>query len=92
MASCVLTHGALAYGVRMHGAMACCARTHDALAYGVRMHGAMAYSVRIHIACAFRVGSGMCPATVRPERPERLVRPDADFFPDEGAGGENDSR
>ena len=41
------------------------------------MHGAMANCVRIHIACAFRVGSGMCPARVRPERPERLVRLDA---------------
>jgi len=57
--------------------MASCVRMHGALAYGVRMHGAMVCCVRIHIACAFRVGSGMCPARVRPERPERLVRLDA---------------
>jgi len=57
--------------------MASCIRTHGALAYGVRMHGAMVYCVRIHIACAFCVGSGMCPARVRPERPECLVRLDA---------------
>jgi len=56
--------------------MASCVRTHGTLAYGIRMHCAMACCVRIHIACAFRVGSGMCPARVRPERPERLVRLD----------------
>jgi len=60
--------------------MASCVQTYGALAYGVRMHGAMAYCVGIHIACAFRIGSGMCPSRVRPEHPERLVRPDADFF------------
>ena len=56
--------------------MVSCIRTHGALAYGAQMHGAMACCVRIHIACAFRLGSSMCSARVRPERPERLVRPD----------------
>jgi len=41
------------------------------------MHGAMVCCVRIHIACAFHVASGMCPARVRPARPECLVRLDA---------------
>jgi len=40
----------------------------------------MASCVRIHIACAFCVGSGIYTATVYPERPERLVHPDAHFF------------
>jgi len=56
--------------------MTSCVHTHGALEYGVRMHGAMACCIRIHIACAFCVGSGMCPARVHSEHPERLVRPD----------------
>ena len=63
--------------VRTHDAVASCVRTHGALAYGVRMHRTTACCVRIHIACAFPVGSGMCPARVRPEHPECLVRPNA---------------
>jgi len=77
MVSCVQMYGALAYGVRMPAAMACFIWMHGALAYGVQMHGAMACFVRIHIACAFRIGSGMCPARVRLEHSERLVRLDA---------------
>ena len=77
MVNCVQTHGALAYGVRMHGVMWYCVRTYGALAYGLRMHGTMTCCVRIHVACAFHVGSSMCPARVRPERYEHLVRLDA---------------
>ena len=44
MASCVRTHGALAYGVQMHGAMASCVRIHIACAFRI---GSGMYPARV---------------------------------------------